>query len=105
MAKKITDNQTKEALIKSAVGFETNDVVEEFGVDESGQLKLLKRKITKKTFPPNISALKTLAEFSLKENEFSELSFEELEHEKIRLLKMLSKIEEKDGNNYEKSDD
>lgn len=105
MAKKITDKQTKNALIKSAVGFETNDVVEEFGVDESGNFKLLKRKVTKKTFPPNISALKTLAEVALKENEFNSMSFEELESEKIRLLKMLSQMDEKGGNDFEKEDD
>lgn len=93
MEKKLTKKDTKQALIKSATGFVSSDVVEEFSLDESGEMKLVKRKITKKEYPPNISALKTLAEISIKEDEIENMSDDQLEGEKQRLLKILAKME------------
>lgn len=93
MKKEMTSKETKEALMKSAAGFVSSDVVEEFSLDESGEMKLVKRKITKKEYPPNISALKTLAEISIKSDELDALSDEQLESEKVRLLKILAKME------------
>lgn len=92
--KNLTEKETKEALMKSASGYVSSDVVEEFSLDdESGEMKLVKRKITKKEYPPNISALKTLAELSIGKDEFDNLSDSELESEKQRLLGLLAKIE------------
>ena len=93
MSKELTKKEAKEALIKSASGFVSSDVVEEFGLDESGEMKLIKRKITKKEYPPNISALKTLAELSIKEDELDQMTDSELEKEKQRMLSLLAKIE------------
>jgi len=98
MAKELTKKETKQALMKSATGFISSDVVEEFSVDESGEMKLVKRKITKKEYPPNISALKTLAELSLKEDDLEQMNDDELESEKTRMLKMLANMETGDEN-------
>ena len=74
------------ALKKCAVGLETNEVVEEFGV-EDGQLKLIKKKVTRRDIPPDIKAVKLLIDG----NGADGLSIEELEEEKQKLIKMLNK--------------
>ena len=77
------------ALKKCAVGLETSEVVEEFGV-EDGELKLVKRKVTKRDIPPDIKAVKMLIDGGGVDG----LTVEELEEEKQNLLKMLNKEEE-----------
>ena len=76
------------ALKKCAVGLETSEVVEEFGV-EDGELKLVKRKVTKRDIPPDIKAVKMLMD----EGGVDGLSIEELEEERQNLLKLLNKEE------------
>ena len=76
------------ALKKCAVGFGTSEVVEEFSV-EDGELKLVKKKVTKRDIPPDIKAVKML----LDESGLEELSDGELEEEKRKLLNVL-----KEGN-------
>ena len=76
------------ALKKCAVGLETSEVVEEFGV-EDGELKLVKRKVTKRDIPPDIKAVKMLIDGGGVDG----LSVEELEEEKQKLLKLLNKEE------------
>ena len=76
------------ALKKCAVGLETNEIVEEFGV-EDGELKLVKRKVTKRDIPPDIKAVKMLIDGGGVDG----LSVEELEEEKRNLLKLLNKEE------------
>lgn len=56
--------------------------MEEFSV-ENGELKLVKKKITKREIPPDIKAVKMLLDGR------DELSDEELEAEKQKLLNML----------------
>ena len=51
----------KDALRRRAVGFETDEVVEEYSVSD-GEPVLVKRKVTKKAVPPDISAAKLLLE-------------------------------------------
>ena len=77
------------ALKKCAVGLETNEVVEEFDAKD-GELKLVKRKVTKRDIPPDIKAVKMLMD----EGGVDGLSVEELEAEKKKLLKLLNKEEE-----------
>ena len=77
------------ALKKCAVGLETSEVVEEFGM-ENGELKLVKRKVTKRDIPPDIKAVKMLMD----EGGVDGLSIEELEDERQNLLKLLNKEEE-----------
>lgn len=74
------------ALKKCAVGLETNEVVEEFGV-EDGELKLIKKKVTRRDIPPDIKAVKLLIDGS---GGVDGLTVEELQDEKEKLLKMLN---------------
>lgn len=76
--------EIKSTLIKCATGLSASETVEEFAVDGDGELKLVKRKITRRDIPPDIKAVKMLME------ERGELSDEELEAEKAELLKLLN---------------
>ena len=91
-----TKKQITKALIKKAVGFDTQETVEEFS-ETDGELKLLKRKVTVKTVPPDVSAVKLLLEIGEENEDLISLSDEELEKEKTRLLKTLEEIR-KSGN-------
>ena len=51
------EEDVKNALKKCAVGFGTSEVVEEFSV-EDGELKLVKKKVTRRDVPPDIKAVK-----------------------------------------------
>lgn len=77
------EDKLKDALLKVALGFSLEEVTEEYGV-EDGELKLLKRRETRKDIPPDLKAAKLL----LDEKELSSLSDEELSAEKKRLLKL-----------------
>ena len=79
----IKGENVKEALLKCAVGLSASETVEEFAV-EDGELKLVKKKVTRRDIPPDIKAVKLL----LDEN-CTELSDEELEAEKQKLINLL----------------
>ena len=76
------------ALKKCAVGFGTSEVVEEFCI-EDGELKLVKKKVTKRDIPPDIKAVKMLMD----ESGLDGLSDGELEEERQKLIKMLKEEE------------
>ena len=78
------DERVKKAILKVALGYSLEEVTEEYGV-EDGELKLVKRRKTKKDVPPDLKAVKLL----LEEKDYSALSDEELEAEKRRLLAQL----------------
>lgn len=87
-----TDNEkVKEALYKRAVGYEAQEVTEEYVGEDSGGVKMVKRKIVSKNVPPDVSAVKLLVELSA-ENDVKNLTDEELEREKIRLIKLLENL-------------
>ncbi|MDE5722120.1 MAG: hypothetical protein K2K28_03565 [Clostridia bacterium] len=77
------EEEIKTALKKCAVGFGTSEVVEEFSV-EDGELKLIKKKVTRRDVPPDIKAVKLLMDGGTEQ-----LSDEELEAEMQRLTKLL----------------
>jgi hypothetical protein len=77
-----------EALMKVATGYSVEEVTEEYA-EVDGELKLLKRKETKKDVPPDLKAVQIL--LAEQEGDFSKLSDEELEKEKARLLQELAK--------------
>ena len=95
--KRKEDKQVKEkedinrALMKKALGYTAEETVEEYSMKEDGEVLLSKKKVTKKNVPPDITALKILLES--KEPELNEMTDEQLEQEKIRLLKILREIE------------
>ena len=78
------DNGVMQALRRCAVGFETGEVVEEFAV-EGGELKLVKKKVTRRDIPPDIKAVKMLLDGEC----VTQLSDEQLEKEKEQILAML----------------
>lgn len=64
------------------------EVIEEYA-EVDGELRLLKRKKTEKDIPPDLKAVQLLLE-SREERYISLLSDEELENEKLKLLKLLT---------------
>ena len=90
----MSDEGLKKALIKCAVGFDTSEVVEEYAAD-GDELKLVKRKVTRRDVPPDIKAVKMLLDG---EAGVAELSDEELEERRQKLIEMLKEegIDQKD---------
>lgn len=90
----MNDEKILNAVRKVALGFSLEEITEEYGV-EDGELKLVKRRETHKDIPPDLKAVKILME----EKDYSSLSDEELEREKIRLLKQLKEEEDENQTN------
>lgn len=89
-SKASSTEKIKEALIRKALGYDCTETVEEY-VTEEGEIKLAKKKVTKKNVPPDMSALKILLEES--EKPVNLMTDEELEEEKLRLLNLLAECE------------
>ena len=87
-----TKDEIWEAVRRKAVGYETEESVEEFAIVE-GELALVKRRVTRKEIPPDVSAAKLLLEIG--GDGLENLSEEELKSEKLRLIGLLT--EEKNG--------
>ena len=83
------NERVRAALEKKALGYDTDEVVEEYGCTD-GEAVLLKRKVTKKAVPPDIQAAKILLE---RQTSVQEMSDEELERERLRLLRLLKEDE------------
>ena len=94
----VEDKQKLEkALMKKAVGFVHDEIIEEYICGEDGE-KLCKKKVTKKFVPPDIPAMKLLLEVFDKQVPLTEMSEQELQQEKKRLLLELEKLKgETDG--------
>lgn len=88
------EDRLLKALLKRALGYTYKEVQEEFSVGENGELTLTKRRVADKYFPPDSQAMKAYIELS--QNDLSKLSDEELEKEKIRLLKQLKDNDKKE---------
>ncbi len=82
----------EEALLRRAVGYEATETVEEYA-ECDGEVKLVKRKVSKKNIPPDVAAVKMI----LEQNgvAVADMTDEQLEAEKTRLLKLLSQFKEK----------
>lgn len=78
----------KKAILKKALGYDCTEVVEEYVSSDDGDIRLTKKKITKKNVPPDITALKMLVEGS--ESTLELMTDEELEEERLRLIKLLA---------------
>lgn len=79
------------ALIKKALGYDATEVVEEYSSDNEGEIRLLKKKITTKNVPPDMTALKFLLDEG--EKDLTKMTDEELFNEKVRLLNILKEIQ------------
>lgn len=82
----------RDALIKRAVGYDTEETVEEYS-GSGDDITMVRKKITRKNVPPDISAAKLLLEES-GEDDYSLMTDEQLEEEKQRLLKLLKDSKE-----------
>jgi len=82
-----------EAIYKKAVGYETDEIVEEYVYDEFGDLKLNKKKVTKKYVSPDLQSVKMLLDkLKGRENRYRNYSDEQLLEEKQKLLEKLSQL-------------
>lgn len=87
---KKSQKKIKQALLDKALGYTTQEIVEEYGISGE-EFVLQKRKTSTKTYPPDLSALQLLLEENDdRDNKYSSLSKEQLEQEKIRLIKLLN---------------
>lgn len=85
----LSQKKLKDALLKKALGYDCTETVTEYVSDEDG-IRLSKKKVTKKNVPPDITALKML--LTENDKDITELSDEELQKEKERLIKSLAEI-------------
>ena len=92
MDEKKKEEKIGEALLKVALGYQVAEETEEYA-EVDVQLKLTKRKKTKKDVPPDLKAVQLLLAND-EENGFGDLSDEDLETEKARLLTLLQKESE-----------
>lgn len=81
------NKKLEKALKKRALGCKVVESVEEYGIVD-GALSLVKQKIMKKDVPPDVTALKILMELKT-DDEIDNMSEEELQAEKQRLLALL----------------
>ena len=89
------------ALLKKAIGYDCDEIIEEYVIDDEGNSKLSKKKITKKHISPDIPAAKILLEQYANENldsKYENMTDEQLKQEKIKLLKLLKNKGENDAN-------
>lgn len=84
---KKSESDLKSALFRKAVGYDSTETIEEYSSSD-GELVLVKKKVTTKNVPPDVSALKMLLDMNETED-LSALSDEELEKERKKLLKIL----------------
>lgn len=80
------------ALYKKAMGYTAKEVVEEY----SGEDELLKKKISTKHIPPDMTALKTYMELNKDDDKWQNINDEELALLKIKLLNELASMQDKE---------
>lgn len=85
------DEKILRSLYKKAVGYTVNEKTLEY----SPEGDVVKKKVTTKHYPPDIAALKAYLEFISEGESLEKMSDDELEREKVRLLKVLEEM--KDG--------
>lgn len=84
--------EIKELLVKRAMGFEVEEIVEEYN-DVDGHLVLSKKKVTKKFIPPDSIALKFLLTNEIDDSEsLDKLSYNELIELKDELIKEINDL-------------
>ncbi len=87
-------DKIKKALMKKALGYNADEVIEEYVIDEEGEARLSKKKVTKKHFSPDITAVKVLLEryYKTYEDEVLAMSDEMLLSEKEKLENQLKEV-------------
>ena len=85
LSKELLDN-----LLKRATGYTEKERTIEYAIDDEGNRKPIKERTQDKVYPPDMQALKLYLELSEQKENLRELTDEELEKEKVRLLKILN---------------
>lgn len=81
----------RSSIIKKALGYNVDEVTEEFALKDDNNLALVKRKVSTKHIPPDYSAFKVLCEyFGEADDDISSLSDEELNKSIKQLITSLS---------------
>lgn len=83
----------KRILLKKAKGFAYKEKTEEFSVTE-GKVSLTKRKVVTKHVLPDVAAVKALLELSDDALSVTEMTDEQLQVEKLRLIRLLKICDE-----------
>ncbi len=86
------EEKLESALLKVALGYQIAEITEEYA-EVDGELKLTKRKKTKKDVPPDLRAVQMLL---ANDATYAVMTDEELEQEKERLLACLQLEEGKE---------
>lgn len=90
--------KTLKAIEKSATGFVTKEVISEYALDDDGVMRLVKQKVNKKLLPPSSEAFKILCQMMREQvADYENMTDEQLENEKLRLLNEIIKKENGDG--------
>lgn len=86
-------------LIKKAMGYKIKETTEEFVLVDD-ELKLTKKKVSVKYYPPDLNAIELILNKQINFDNLENLSDEELEIEKQKLLKQLKLLKdiEKENN-------
>ena len=82
------DRKLADSLYKKAVGYTATEKTLEY----SPEGDVVKKKVTSKHYPPDISALKAYLELITEEEDYERMTDEELESEKKRLLGQLEEM-------------
>lgn len=82
-------NDVYDAVVKRACGYSAVETVEEYAAVDGG-FELVKKRVTTKDVPPDIAAAKLI----LDDGDMDELTDEQLEAEKRRLLEELRSDDE-----------
>ena len=89
-------SKIEKSILKKAFGYNYKEVIDEFAIEGKNKT-LIKRKITTKNVPPDLSAVKMLLDdINCEEKDYSNLSDEQLVEEIKKALEKLDYI------NYEK---
>ena len=82
----MNSKKIKDALYSKALGFTTQEVTEEYGIS-GDEFVLQKRKTSTKAYPPDLTAPQMILEKEGDDkNEYANMTDEELQKEKERLI-------------------
>ncbi|MDE7216112.1 MAG: hypothetical protein K2O08_04830 [Clostridia bacterium] len=97
------NEEIEKAVFRRAVGYDIQEITEEY----SGDNELVKRKVSSKHYPPDMTAVKTMLELGTDVDELKKMSDSQLKELKKRLLCQLEDItkgEIDEDNNSDKQD-
>ena len=97
------NEEIEKAVFRRAVGYDIQEITEEY----SGDNELVKRKVSSKHYPPDMTAVKTMLELGTDGDELKKMSDSQLKELKKRLLCQLEDItkgEIDEDNNSDKQD-